>query len=443
MKYFQFVFFLLIIINLPLSAQNPITPTGVYIPNPSAHVWADGKLYVYGTNDESTKYFSSWTYHILSTSDLKTWELTRDVFSSKGESDDVPYNDNRLYAPDCQYKNGTYYLYYCQSATGGVEGVATSKSPLGPFQNAKKIDTKGIDEIDPAVFIDDDGQAYYLWGQFTAKIAKLKPNMMEIDASTIKDSIVTEKEHFYHEGAYMVKRGGIYYLIYADMSRSNKPSCLGYATSKSPIGPFKYQGVIIDNDNCDPGNWNNHGSIVEFKGQWYVFYHRATYNSFYMRKTCIEPISFNEDGLIKEVEMTSQGAGEPLKADSKIEAERACLLFGGAYIGSFAQNEEKITNFKNDTWIGYKYLEFPADINKIDIKVKPGKSSGTIQLVLDQHWNKPFATFTVPASTGKDEWTTLQMDVKPKQGVHALWIKCFADEGVSIDIDWFKFSQKQ
>jgi hypothetical protein len=207
------------------------------------------------------------------------------------------------------------------------------------------------------------------------------------------------------------------------------------------MGPFKYGGVIIDNDNCDPGNWNNHGSIVEFKGQWYVFYHRATRNSYALRKTCVEPIFFNEDGSINEVEMTSQGAGKPLKVDSKIEAEQACLLFGGAYIDSLAPYEEMLSNIKKENWVGYKYLDFPADINKVEIRVKPGKKSGSIQLVSDQHWYTPFSILPVPASTDKDEWITLQANAKPTQGVHALWIKFFADDDASIDIDWFRFSR--
>jgi arabinoxylan arabinofuranohydrolase len=177
MKHLIFTFLLVLVFNIPSFPQNPISPPGVYIADPSAHVWADGKLYIYGSNDESDKYFCSWTHHVLSTSDLKTWELSRDVFSSKGEKDQVPYNDNILYAPDCQYKNGTYYLYYCQPGND-AEGVATSKSPLGPFVNGKKINLKGINEIDPCVFIDDDGQGYYIWGQFSAKMAKLKPNMI-------------------------------------------------------------------------------------------------------------------------------------------------------------------------------------------------------------------------------------------------------------------------
>ena len=84
----------------------------------------------------------------------------------------------------------------------------------------------------------------------------------------------------------MTKRNGIYYLVFADISRAGMPTCLGYATSKSPFGPYQYRGVIIDNDHCNPGNWNNHGSIVEFGGKWYVFYHRSTQGSVMMRKAC-------------------------------------------------------------------------------------------------------------------------------------------------------------
>jgi arabinoxylan arabinofuranohydrolase len=161
MKHLLFTFLVIILSNLPSLAQNPIVPSGIYIADPSAHVWLDGKLYIYGSNDESTTYFCSYTHHVLSTSDLKSWELTKDVFASKGKSDEVPYNDDLLFAPDCQYKNGIYYLYYCQPSKD-AEGVVTSKSPIGPFLNGHKIYTKGINEIDPCVFIDDDGQAYYI-----------------------------------------------------------------------------------------------------------------------------------------------------------------------------------------------------------------------------------------------------------------------------------------
>ena len=198
MKYTQ-LFMLLLITSITI-AQNPIVPPGMYIADPSAHVWNDGKLYIYGSVDESTSYYCSWRHHVMYTTDLVHWEIEENVFFSKGDNDQVPYSDALLFAPDCMYKDGTYYMYYCISDINGTEGVATSKSPIGPFISGKKIELKGIEEIDPAVFMDDDGQAYYIWGQFEAKIAKLMPNMMEIDTTTVIEDLLTEKEHFFHEG---------------------------------------------------------------------------------------------------------------------------------------------------------------------------------------------------------------------------------------------------
>jgi arabinoxylan arabinofuranohydrolase len=438
----RIVFTIVLFCNtLIIQAQNPIVPAGVYIADPSAHVWSDGKIYIYGSNDESTNYWCSWTHHVLSSDDLLSWTLTKDVFSSRGMTDQVPYNDNLLFAPDCQYKNGTYYMYYCQPSETDAEGVATSQSPLGPFTNGKKIDTKGISEIDPCVFIDDDGQAYYIWGQFTAKMAKLKPNMIEIDPETIKDNIVTEKEHFFHEGGYMVKRNGIYYFIYAHMGRANMPTCIGYSTSKSPMGPFKYGGVIIDNNHSDPANWNNHGSIVEFKGKWYVFYHRATHNSQMMRKVCVEPITFNQDGSINEVEMTSQGAGAPLKAINKVEAEQACLLFGNIRIRDFQKDQEELVGIQNEDHVAYKYINFESGVDSFQIRVAPGKKDGSIKLMLDQPWHPVIATINVPANLGEKQWIKLSCKIDKVNGVHALWLK-FNGQGTELfDVDWFKFSK--
>jgi beta-xylosidase len=441
MKRHLLISFIFLITFSFLHAQNPIVPAGVYIADPSAHVWKDGKIYIYGSNDESVNYYCSWTHHVLSSSDLFHWNLTKDVFSSKGKNDQVPYNDELLFAPDVQYKDGTYYMYYCQPSGTEAEGVATGKSPLGPFVNGKKMNTKGISEIDPCVFMDDDGQAYYIWGQFSAKVAKLKPNMTELDLSTIKDSVITEKEHFFHEGGYMVKRNGIYYFIYAHMGRSNRPTCIGYAMAKSPFGPFKYGGVIIDNDNCDPSNWNNHGSIVEYKGKWYVFYHRATHNSNMMRKACMEPITFNADGSINEVEMTTQGAGDPLKATSVIEAEQACLLFGNTYIDLYDQGKEELTAIKNNDNVAYKYINFEAGVDSFMVSVAPGKNGGTLQVALDQPWHQPIGTINIPAAAGDKKWVTLSCPVKKTQGVHAVWLRFYGKDTDLFDVDWFKFTR--
>ncbi len=137
------------------NAQNPIVPPGVYIADPSAHQWKDGKMYVYGSKDIDPKKYCSANYDVLSSSDLISWSIHPKSFSSAGEGDQVPYSDADLWAPDCIEKDGKYYLYYCLSKGANNEGVAISSSPIGPFINGEVID--GMRGIDPAVFIDDDG----------------------------------------------------------------------------------------------------------------------------------------------------------------------------------------------------------------------------------------------------------------------------------------------
>jgi arabinoxylan arabinofuranohydrolase len=434
------VFLALSFLSVGLHPQNPITSAGIYIADPSAHVWPDGKLYIYGSLDESSQYYCSWKHHVLVTEDLRTWTLHRNAFASKGEGDAVPYNDNLLFAPDCAAQKDTFYLYYCQPDRKNTEGVATSLSPTGPFTNGQALALAGYNQIDPSLFIDDDGQAYYLWGQFSLKMARMKPNMRELDLSTIRDSVLTEKEHFFHEGAFLAKRSGIYYLIFADISRAEMPTCIGYATSSSPFGPYKYGGVIIDNDHCNPGNWNNHGSIVEYKGKWYVLYHRSTHGCNTMRKACIEPIHFEPDGSIPEVEMTSQGAGGPLPAASEIDAERACLLYGNVRIQAFDAEDEELAGIENGDKAVFKYVDFKEGVKSVTFRIAPGADGGRIVVSIDQPWHDRLADITVPAAQGVKEWQMMTFDVKPVAGVHALWLQFFGKGKQMFSIDWLKFN---
>ncbi len=434
-----FISVLLFTGNTFLLAQNPIIPAGMYMADPSAHVWKDGKLYVYGSRDESPNYYCSKSYDVLSSNNLKTWNITKNTFSSAGKNDQVSYSDNYLYAPDAQYKNGIYYLYYCMAGSENVEGVATSKSPVGPFLKGKNIDLRGLNQIDPAVFMDDDGQAYYIWGQFAAKMAKLNPDMKTVDESSIKDSVVTEKEHFFHEGGYMIKRKGIYYFIYAHMGRAGMPTCIGYSTSLHPMGPFKYGGVVIDNDHCDPGNWNNHGSLVEFNKQWYVFYHRATYGCNTMRKACLEPITFNKDGSINEVEMTSQGAAGPLTATEQVDAERACLLYGNVRIEPFESNNEELGGFRNNDKAAYKYINFAQGVDSVLINVAAGEKQGTIDIALDNSWGPSIATIKIPGNGDSKSWKIIKAEVKKTAGVHAVWLRFNVEGENTYKVDWFRF----
>lgn len=431
------LFFL--VVSSHLRAQNPIVPPGIYIADPAAHVWEDGKLYVYGSVDESTDYYCSHRHHVLSTENMLDWTLHENVFASMGANDGVPYSDALLYAPDCQYQDGTYYMYFTLNSPEHTEGVATSDSPVGPFREAVPIELHGYNQIDPAMFIDDDGAAYYIWGQFTAKMARLKPGLKEIDPATIRDSVLTEEEHFFHEGGYLVKRNGIYYFIYAHMGRAGRPTCIAYATSKFPMGPYRYGGVIVDNDHSDPAVWNNHGSIVEYQGQWYVFYHRSTHGSVMMRKACVEPITFNPDGSIDEVEMTTQGTGPPLKATVPLDAARACLLYGNVRIQACAPDREELGEIRDGDFAAYKYLDFGSGVSSVTLRVAPGKYPGKIELKLGHSWSPNIGIMEIPGGGDAATWQEITVKVERVSGIFSLWLRFLGEGDNLFAVDRIRF----
>jgi arabinoxylan arabinofuranohydrolase len=394
--------------------RNPILPLDIHIPDGEAHIMPDGNLYIYGSLDNQKDIYCSESYRVVSTKDLETWEVHdtalqgKDIYwfnnpkyphypgidwskptpfikkmlSSKEHASDKEKfekieSGNKpplLFAPDAIYKDGTYYLYFCMSDDS--EGVATSKSPIGPFSNPVQLPCGGID---PAVFIDDDGSAYYYWGQLYSHGVKLNDDMISFDGE-IKENLVTEETHYFHEGSSMRKIGDTYYLVYSNIERG-KPTSLGYATSSSPLGPFTYQGIIIDNDHCDPASWNNHGSIENFNGQWYIFYHRCSRGVQQFRRLCIEPITINEDGTIDEVKMTSQGVGEPFRKGEPLMGYQACELQGTVYIDVDDNYGEKLTNLSVGDTIYFRYIEVQEAFRTIDIKAS---GSGVIKLLFNE-----------------------------------------------------------
>lgn len=434
MNRISFIATLLFLQTIVALSQNPISPMGVYIADPLSRVDPDGKMYVYGSVDKTPWTYCSTDYHVLASSDLKEWTLYRNSFASEGKNDAVSYSNGLLYAPDMMYKDGTYYLYY--DLSDWTEGVATSSSPTGPFAEGTLIE--GPRSIDPNVFVDDVGQAYYFWGQFSAMGAKLNADMKTIDTASIVEGIVTEQEHHFHEGSFVFKRGKYYYYTFADVSRQNRPTCIGYAMSESVFGPYIYKGVIIDNDGCDPNVWNNHGSVVEYRGQWYVMYHRATHNCPSMRKACIEPVTFNDDGTINEVEMTSQGASGALSAFSPIDAAAACLLRGSAFVCAMEDQPQReiLTQMHSGDKAAWKYIDFGKGANLLTIRLRT-HGKGRVNVQLDQTWHACIGTAQVDTS---GEWTTVTCNVEKVTGLHALWITFQSDESNAwMEMDWLRF----
>lgn len=368
-------------LTITAAAQNPIVPEGQFLSDPQPRLFADGKVYVYGSRDEGSTEWCSQSNDVLANGDMSHWTLHKDILRSS----DIAGLRAPLFAPDCIYKDGKYYLFYCSPDDNHKEGIAVSDSPQGPFKEYASLPRcKGID---PSVLQDDDGQIYYFWGQYSLKCARLKPDLSGIDETTIVDNVLTEREHHFHEGSQAFKRNGIYYLSFADISRRH-PTCIGYATAKSPTGPYTYRGVIIDNDGSNPAVWNNHGAVFEARGQWYVFYHRPTNGVITMRKACVEPITFDADGLIKEVEMTSQGAGAPLDGSQPIAARLACWMRGNARVTTYPGGHEVLSGIQRGDSVVYRYVRFGKAPTALRLDVTP-QGGGTMRVYAIRAGQRP------------------------------------------------------
>lgn len=316
-------------------AANPFI-TSIYTADPSAHVWPDGRLYVYPSRDIDPPRGCDLMdqYHIFSTDDMVNWRDEGEVMRAS----QVPWGRPEggfMWAPDCAYKNGKYYFYFPHPSakwqTTWKVGVAVSTKPATGFTQAGYI--KGLggeDMIDPCVFIDTDGQAYLYYGGGTkCQGGKLKDNMVELDGPMKKMEGLTD----FHEATWVFKRNGVYYLTHAD----NNPEVnrLQYATSSSPLGPWTPKGVYLDPTGCD----TSHGSVVEYKGQWYAFYHNKSLSGQgNLRSICVDKLEFNPDGTIQKVVQTTEGvpsvgpAPAPNPQAAKYPAATAILAGGAALV---------------------------------------------------------------------------------------------------------------
>ncbi|PUZ25075.1 glycosyl hydrolase family 43 [Chitinophaga parva] len=311
MRRLRVITILLLFVQAAIAQKNPFI-THMYTADPSAHVWADGRLYVYASHDIDPPRGCDLMdkYHVFSTDDMIHWKDEGQIL----EASQVPWGRKEggfMWAPDCAYKNGTYYFYFPHPS--GTEwnstwkiGVATSKYPAKDFKVQGYI--KGLESlIDPCVFVDDDGQAYlYYGGGAKARGGKLKDNMMEVDGEMKPMEGLVD----FHEASWVHKYKGTYYLSYSNNhDKDGKYNQMCYATSKSPLGPWTYQGIYMDPTDC----YTNHGSIVEYKGQWWAFYHNAVLSGHVgeLRSVCVDKLFYNPDGTIQKVVQTLGNENAP------------------------------------------------------------------------------------------------------------------------------------
>lgn len=419
--------------------SNPYLPKWEYIPDGEPRVFGN-RVYVYGSHDNaSSESFCDYKLKVWSApiDNLNEWTChgvsfaTRDV---DGHESDVDWTNNELFAPDVVEKDGKYYLYaYIVGAKGCV---AVSDNPEGPFkllsQYKYNIPNHYDDGtfIDPGVLVDDDGRVYVYCGYQGSYMAEIDGgNMYEVIDGTYKEAIIpVEEPHKFFEACSPRKVGDTYYMIYSPQ----RGSCLDYATSKSPTGPFEYRGTIVDNGIDFPGG-NNHGSICCINGQWYIFYHRMTNGSIMSRRGCVEKIEILPDGTIPQVEMTSLGFEDYLNPFEITAADTACVLNGGCFITEKSVFERVITGITDGSIMGWKYYEFGENSGSdtlIKINIRGCGCKGKITAFIDG----PDGDKIGSVDFGMND-AILTMPVKKLSGRHSLYLKAEAGyEGWAADM---------
>lgn len=336
--------------DVPATFDNPIIkydtedPTNkvgdiIYTADPAVMVM-DDTVYLYTTHDEQIlggKDYRMYDYRLWTSTDMVNWKNKGAVlrysdfeWARGDEKTGNAYAHHVIHRKDETGKS-KYYFYVTleggqtEGKFGFSIGVAVSENPEGPFVDPRGIPMILLEEtaqykehswrnIDPAVFIDDDGRAYLYWGNKQLWWVELESNLIHLkgehftldsdgkmrnrDVRNVKINAVETLPNF-EEAPHVSKHNGIYYLVYA----AGFPESLAYATSASPMGPWKYQGIIMEPIS---GTTTIHPALFDFKGSTYLAYHSADLpdGGSYRRSVCVDRINFNEDGTIKTVVRT-------------------------------------------------------------------------------------------------------------------------------------------
>ncbi len=435
---------------MPMStahADNPMVQT-IFSTDPAPMVYGD-TVYVYtGSDKPNSSFYFMPDWHCYSSKDMQNWTdhgtiLSWDSFSW-GKEDSA-------WAAQCVERNGKFYYYVTlenKSGGGRAIGVAVADSPTGPFKDAlgKPLCGPNWDYIDPTVYIDDDGQAWLMFGNPTCYYVQLNEDMISLKGS-IKHFDMTqqsfgpgddERPTSYGEGPWFYKRGSLYYLVYASFYNGEKSESLGYSTAPSPTGPWTYGGQVMKRHNC----YTNHPGVVDFKGKSYLFYHDASLKNggTFDRSVCVDEFEYNSDGSIPVITPTKTGPAQVGYLDPFVrnEAETICWSDG---IGTEKCSEGgmDVCNIENGDYIKVKGVDFGDGATSFTASVASATEGGTLELHTGSASGPLIGSCDVPSTDGWQKWQEVSCDTSV-EGVQDLYLVFKGGSGYLFNVDWWQFS---
>ena len=456
-------------------AQNPFVQTWFTSdPAPMVH---DGTMYVYtGHDEDKADFFWMQEWRVYSTRDMVNWQDHGSPLALESFS----WADDRAWASQCVERDGKFYWYICahsRLSNGMAIGVAVSDSPTGPFRDAigKPLFENGSwDHIDPTVLIDDDGQAWLMWGNPQVYYLKLNRDMisysgelgrLDMTEEAFGGPMMSKREKgkqykdSYVEGPWLRKvqgsltkvratqgsmtkfkvQGSTYQLLYA---AGGVPEHISYSTAPSPVGPWKYAGVIMPLS--DTGSFTNHCGVADYKGHSYFFYHTGKLpgGGGFGRSVAVEEFQYNADGSFPTIMPTDEGV-KPVDTFCpfrRVEAETMAFSRGvkteqGDDIGVY------VSDIHNGDYIKLQHVAFGNKLPRtFSARVASGLRGGQIEIRLDSLGGQLLGTVHVPGTGGWQQWQTLTIDLTTiVRGTHDLYFAFKGRKGPKLfNFDWWE-----
>jgi arabinoxylan arabinofuranohydrolase len=432
-------------VNL-VKADNPIVQT-IYTTDP-APVEYNGRLYVFtGHDEDGSKDYIMKDWHLYSTVDMANWQDHGSPMSLKTFS----WASANAWAGQVIARNGKFYYYVPVRANSGqmAIGVGVSDNITGPYHDAIGKPLVQNNEIDPTVWIDDNGQAYLYWGNPGLSYVKLNQDMLSYSGSVVNVQLTTagfgsrsgnaQRPTTFEEAPWLYKRNSLYYMIYAANCCSED---IRYSTGTSATGPWTYRGVIMPSQGA---SFTNHPGIIDYKNNSYFFYHNGALpgGSGYTRSVAVERFVYNSDGTIPQLKMTTTGPPQIANVDPYVRQEAEMMAWeSGVETETCSEGGMAVSYINNGDYIKVKGVDFGAGAKSFNARVSSAASGGKIELRMSSATGTLVGTCTVAGTGSWTTWATVTCPVNGASGLQDLYLK-FTGSGTGslFNFNWWQFAK--
>jgi hypothetical protein len=429
-------------------ADNPIVQN-IYTADPAPLVH-DGRVYVFtGHDEDNSTWYTMRDWRLFSSADMVNWQH----HGSPMDLTTFSWADDNAWAGQVVARNDKFYFYapVHHSTTGAMAiGVGISDSITGPYIDALGYPLVENGEIDPTVFIDDDGQAYLYWGNPGLWYVELNEDMISysgnisqveltVEGFGSRDDASSARETAFEEGPWLYKREDIYYMIYAATCCSEN---IRYSTGSSPTGPWTYRGIIMPSQGA---SFTNHPGIIDFEGRSYFFYHNGALpgGSGFTRSVAVEEFTYNADGTIPELSMTTAGPAQIGTLDPYSRQEAETIAWSdGIEVEASSEGGFNVAYIDNGDFIKVRGVAFGEGASSFTARIASAGNGGNLELHLDSKDGPVVGICSVPPTGGWQVWENVDCAVSNSTSTHDLFLVFTGHTtGNLFNLDWWQFSR--